>query len=90
MISLKIVERADGTAVPFAGEYVKENHVDAYDGRGYLETTPDVRKAKKFQTATQALNYWKKQSTVQPMRPDGKPNRPLTAFTVEIANHDPA
>jgi len=30
------------------------------------------------------MSYWRRRSTVCPTRPDGKPNRPGTAFTVEI------
>lgn len=31
-----------------------------------------------------AMECWKTQSTVQPLRDDGQPNRPLTAYNVVI------
>jgi hypothetical protein len=30
------------------------------------------------------LDLWQRPSTEVPLRPDGRPNRPLTAFTVEF------
>lgn len=49
---------------------------------GSVVTTKSVRKAKRFPDMVAALQEWQRQSTVTPLRPDGKPNRPLTAFTV--------
>lgn len=37
-----------------------------------------------FKDAFDALALWKSVHTEKPVRPDGKPNRPLTAFTVTI------
>jgi hypothetical protein len=36
----------------------------------------------RFADLAAAVACWKRQSTVRPLRPDGKPNRPLTAFTI--------
>lgn len=47
----------------------------------YLEVTADPAKAREFQTLEEALAYWRQENGV---RPDGKPNRPLTAFSVEL------
>ena len=65
------------------GEYLV-NFTDTPDGNGIIKTTPQIESAKVFGDAVQALAYWKQQSKHVPLRPDGKPNRPLTAFTVEI------
>lgn len=46
--------------------------------------TMDPAKALRFDTAADALAFWKQTSRVVPMRPDGKPNRPLTALTVTV------
>jgi hypothetical protein len=55
----------------------------------YITTTPDPDKAATFRTAGDAMLLWKRQSKRWPIRPyDGKPNRPLTAFTVEIAERE--
>ena len=38
----------------------------------------------RFVSIAEAMEYWRTVSTTVPFRPDGKPNRPLTAYTVEI------
>jgi hypothetical protein len=51
---------------------------------GSIHLTSDRDCARRFATAAEALTAWTTQSTVRPLRPDGKPNKPLTALTVEI------
>jgi hypothetical protein len=63
-------------------EYVKRCDVDAFNGRGYVEFTRDIKQARRFTTTEDAWKYWKRQSRVCPFRDDGKPNRPLTAYNV--------
>jgi len=64
-------------------EYVVSCDVDAMGGVGavFFGTR---EQAMRFEDAGCALAYWKLQSRVRPIRPDGKPNRPLTALTVEL------
>lgn len=52
---------------------------------GMLVSTDDPADARRFDTFAEAVECWRQQSTVSPFRPDGLPNRPLTAFTVEIS-----
>ena len=82
---IKAVMFANGAKCPHAGMYLARADFDAYDGMGYMDFTADVRKALKFDTAGDAMAFWRTPSTVRPLRPDGQPNRPLTALTVEIA-----
>lgn len=51
---------------------------------GMVESTVDPKKAMRFSSFGEAHELWVTQSTTVPFRPDGRPNRPLTAFTVEI------
>jgi hypothetical protein len=37
-----------------------------------------------FEDHAAAMEVWTRQSRVRPLRPDGKPNRPLTAYTISI------
>ena len=46
--------------------------------------------ALRFPNGGAALECWRTQSTRHPLRADGKPNRPLTAFSVEIVPADAA
>ena len=72
--------RADGTPI---NAWVRDCDVDARDGRGTFSFTTTLAEAKHFTSFTDAFNYWRRQSIVRPLRDDGKPNRPLTAFTIE-------
>ena len=64
------------------GKYLEWSDPDARGGRGDDRWTADLAKAKKFATFTDAMECWTAQSTVVPFRPDGKPNRPMTAYSV--------
>ena len=75
---------ANGSPCPFVGRYVAAFDADAHDGRGLVDYTPHVSKAKRFAHHVEAWEFWRTQSKVRPLRPDGKPNRPLTATTVEM------
>lgn len=64
--------------------------VDAYlsdfdftSARG-LKATRIVAHAKVFDDAHAALNFWRTVSPTAPVRPDGNPNRPLTAYTITL------
>jgi hypothetical protein len=83
---IKIIACADGIARPeFDGRYVKTFTPDGHGGCGYLVTTDKIEEAKRYTSKADALEDWRAQSTTHPLRPDGKPNRPLTAFHCEIA-----
>lgn len=66
------------------GRFLKSFDLEAHDGRGATEWTRDIGSAHKFSDFTEALSTWKAQSKRHPVRPDGKPNRPLTAYTVSV------
>jgi hypothetical protein len=83
-VVLKIIGFPSGELCGCADQYVRQFDPDAHDGRGDLITTRDKSKALKFPSMREAMALWKQQSKVQPLRGDGRPNRPLTAFTVEV------
>ena len=64
-------------------QYVMSCDVNAMGGVGAVFFGP-LDKAMRFEDAACALAYWRLQSTLVPFRPDGKPNRPLTALTIEL------
>ena len=88
MTKLMIVGLLNGEPTPFDGQWVVE-----YDPtrRGadplgkpmiaHLVTTTDPFNAKEFATIMEAENCWRQAFG---LRGDGRPNRPLTAFVVEI------
>jgi hypothetical protein len=66
------------------GMYLASFDVDAFEGRGTSAWAKDRYDAMIFMDFAAAHAHWSQQSTVLPFRPDGRPNKPLTAFTVEI------
>jgi hypothetical protein len=47
--------------------------------------TPDPDLALRFESHVAARAMWKKKSRRTPVRPDGKPNRPLSAMALQVA-----
>jgi hypothetical protein len=93
---IQILGRIDGEPSPWDGQYVVEYDPDPNPapamGPGWyltchLVTTPELDKAARFSTQV-AMETWRRQSRTAPLRPDGKPNRPLAAFTVVIFDAD--
>lgn len=85
-VVLKIIGLTNGEVSPFDGEYVAAYdptyvHPEGYDG-GILEVCQERDEALQFPDAMAALECWKQSYG---MREDGKPNRPLTAFSVEVS-----
>jgi hypothetical protein len=85
-VVLQVVEltgKHRGSFLPArSGDYLVWYDVDANEGRGDAGFSPDKDKALRFPDAFKALQVWKMQSTVRPLREDGKPNRPLTAYSI--------
>lgn len=70
------------------GRYLEWSDPDAKGGRGDEGWTTDVNKAKKFPSFHAAMACWTAQSKKVPFRPDGRPNKPLTAFSVTVEQID--
>lgn len=66
------------------GQYLKSYQASGGFGNGFIEATNDIAEALRFADTIEALECWRAVSTTHPLRRDGKPNRPLTAFTVEL------
>jgi hypothetical protein len=79
-------ERASDGDRSLTGKYLKSYDPDAYDGHGAAEWTEVLGEAMHFASATDVLMFWRQESKVKPRRADGRPNRPLTAYTVEPRN----
>lgn len=64
--------------------YVKAYDPEAYDGQGDVTFTLNPDEALTFATAEDAIVLWQKVPSCRPLRDDGRLNRPLMAFTIEI------
>ena len=80
---MKLEGLIDGPPTEFDGEYLKR-----YDpgygppGECLLDTVKDPRHAKKYPDVLKLLEEWNRVDPRQPVRADGLPNKPLTAFSV--------
>jgi hypothetical protein len=84
---IQLVGLARGLSHPFDGRYVVRYHpgpASMSAGQCLLVTTSDARKAKVYADAESAHAEWARVDPRAPVRPDGQPNRPLTAWTIEI------
>lgn len=93
---IRIVGLRGGPPCPFDGQYLVEYDPDrlGVDPRGvemaaHIVCSPDRGDAKEYPTAAYALADWQRVSQKWPLREyDAQPNRPLTAFTVEVLMGD--
>jgi len=83
---IRIVGFPDGTPCPVAGHYLERYDPDAPTGpTGQALFTRHIAYAKTYVDAAAAMAEYQRTRTLDHQtRPDGKPNRPLTAFTVSI------
>lgn len=72
------------TLIP--GCFVKSYKPEDYEGGGKATFTTSLEFALKFPSFMEAYHFYRSIPTNRPVRPDGEPNRPLTAFTVEIVH----
>jgi hypothetical protein len=70
------------------GEYVRDYQPEKHGGHGEATFTRDLERAKVFPDVASAWRFIGQQPRSRPTRPDGKPNRPLMAFTLQILPRD--
>jgi hypothetical protein len=81
---IRVVGAADGSPTPHDGRYVTAWDWNTNAGTLSLTSTANRDEAALF-SPKDALEQWRQVSRIEPRRPwDGKPNRPLTAITVEL------
>jgi hypothetical protein len=69
-------------------QWLKAFDAEAFDGGGDAEFTDDPKEALRFKDLADAMATWKTQSRRRPLRADGRPNRPLTEFSVTFDTVD--
>jgi hypothetical protein len=70
------------------GKYLEWSDPNAKKGLGDDRWTTNLDKAKKFASFADAMECWRAQSSIRPFRDDGKPNRPMTAYSVTAERID--
>lgn len=81
---MKLIGNAYLQPMPNSGKYLRDMDFEAHSGRGLITMTSDIQLAKKFSDLHEAMAYVRTSPKCQPKRPDGQPNRPLTATTWEF------
>ena len=66
------------------GQYLKSYDPEAHDGLGEATFTTEKSEARVFQSFQEAWETLGAVPRNRRFRPDGKPNRPLTAFTIQF------
>jgi hypothetical protein len=82
-IIVKIIGTWD-TETPHDGRYLVSWNSDTRYGDLHCVSTDNWEHAKLFINHAEVMSEWSKVSVIDPKRPDGKPNRPLTALTFEF------
>lgn len=83
-VTVQVLGTARGEATVYDGQYVARWSPHTEYGACALETTPDRAQARVFASMSEALEEYRTISNVEPTRPDGRPNRPLTGLSIEI------
>lgn len=77
---------ADGRTegIGAVGCYLAHYDPEANGGQGSASWTPDPAEAMAFESGMAAMECYRAQPRARPLRADGKPNRPLTAFMIGL------
>jgi hypothetical protein len=81
-VLIKVDSAMNPHQLAVVGMWLKWFDVEAHDGQGDAHFTDRRESALKFETVAEAFEAWRTQSRVRPLRADGHPNRPLTAFAI--------
>ncbi len=65
-----------------AREYLRVYDPEYAKGRGRVDWTTDIDDARRYPDIGAAYKEWVRQSRLRPLRDDGLPNRPLTAYSI--------
>lgn len=83
MVVMQIMDDGFGNLLARTAYLVSyDPNQDMYDGG--IEASADLRAAIRFKDVAEAIECWRQTSKTVPTRPDGRPNRPLTAFSVRF------
>lgn len=81
---MKLHGLATGHTTPWDGQYLKNFDFEARGGKGAIMTTIDIMEAWLFDDMKAVWELYHTQPKCCPLRDDGEPNKPITAFNWEI------
>lgn len=87
-VNIRVLGLAIGSPLPMVA-WLASFDPEARDGRGNVVLTTERKDAMQFADAAEALRVYQSSPKCHPIREtDGRPNRPLTAYHVEIVRTD--
>jgi hypothetical protein len=82
-VTIRLLSRCDGVTQGLpVGSYLASYDPEANDGQGKATWTREPDQAMKFADGAAAAECYRAIPRNRPVRPDGKPNRPMTVFMV--------
>jgi hypothetical protein len=84
-VIMRLIGWADGRECPGAGKFIRTVDIQqAPMSAEWITVTADPAKARLWPSVGDAMQTYREVLKSEPVRADGKPNRPLTALTVVI------
>jgi hypothetical protein len=83
-VVMQILGYASGEHCEVAGAYVFSVNIQTIPDLNWLRITWDKAEALRFKDTVEAFKVFNEVLQSVPVRPDGKPNKPLTAFNLLI------
>lgn len=68
-----------GQRTPYDGQFLQAFDFEAAEGQGLITMTRELESAMRFADIGEAMAFYRRSPECKPLRPDGQPNRPLTA-----------
>jgi hypothetical protein len=84
---MRLLGNADGSPNPCNGLYLAGFNPEANDGIGALFFTMEPNLAFHFANMAEAFKLYHAVPKCRPVRPDGKPHKPLTGYHWEYLQH---
>lgn len=81
---IRCVGWASGKSSQHDGKLLRSYNPEFGSGRGLAMWTANPDLAMKFDDQAEAFALWLTVPTSAPLRADGKPNKPLTAFSIMV------
>jgi hypothetical protein len=84
-VVVRVLGMANGLSIgPQDGWFIKHVDIQAIPDIHWLQLTPNLNLAKEWPSAGEVFELYREVLKKDPVRIDGKPNRPLTAFNIVI------
>lgn len=85
-VVIQLVKLVDGSGHPYDEKYVESYDPTLRPPDDWIElkVTADPAQARAFPSFAEAIAYYRQVCPNKPVREDGLPNRPLTAWTVNF------